>query len=200
MSNDMPLYLRRKLAGRCTRCGETAAKDAGLCLQHLEQARASDRRWRKQRRKARKKKGLCIDCGKRSKTLRCRRCYRRSRYERPGVDSQHAGVDKPGNWRPDFSPDTGAEWQRYRGKGRRGRLTTEEQIDEWKRDITFAIEKAKDCLRSLEVLKTADVQELPRIQRAAAYREVADLAGQSSRLADGVEDALIGRNRATTDT
>ena len=192
MSNpteSIPLYLQRKLAHKCTRCGAPAAKDAGLCLTHLEQARASDRKWRKAKRQKLKKKGLCIDCGKRSKTLRCRRCYRKSRYEQPGVDTAPEGVDK---WRPDFDPVTGAEWARYRGKGRRGRLTREEQLDELKRDMLFAIEKAKDCVRSIETLKSPEIQQLPSIQRGAAYREVADLAGQSSRLAESVEDALKG--------
>lgn len=190
MSQPGNTYLERKLAHLCTRCGEPAADDAELCTPHLDDARARARLWARKRRSELRRKGRCIDCGRKSKLRRCPRCYRRTR----GVDTDSKGVDNTApHWRTesDARPDRqGQTTQRYVGKSRRGRLTREQQIDEDKRDLRHAIEYLEEGIRRLEAYKQslAQVVELPLVQRQAARRVVADPAGAASRIVDDFLD------------
>lgn len=212
----LPVRLVKQLNGECcySGCDDEALDGSDFCAPHdaHERGRAANRQRRHRQRLA--NAGLCIaGCGRkvarqrgpdrkirRRRCATCRKAHSKAAQEarkNSCVTGDARGVTGDGaqtvdKWRPDFDPVTGAEWARYRGKGRRGRLTREEQLDELKRDMLFAIEKAKDCVRSIETLKSPEIQQLPSIQRGAAYREVADLAGQSSRLAESVEDALKG--------
>lgn len=184
---EIPLYLAKKLARVCTRsgCDAEAGEDSGECPLHHEESKARKRHSAKLRRALRRKKRQCRDCGRKSKRLRCPRCYRKSR----GVAKPTEGVDKPaGNWRPDYDPETGAEWQRYRGKGRRGRLTTEQQLDEDKRDGRIAIEQIEKFMRECDVLKHPDVLALPRIQRDALRRQAGALLAHAVRFLDDLVD------------
>lgn len=178
----LPLYLSRKLSGRCTRCGATAAKDSDLCKPHLDDRRRRTRMamsmQRKQLRKARK----CVGCGKPSKSYRCRRCI--AARKRAGVSKVESGVSNEGVWRV----DPGTEWNRYRGKAKRGRLTREEQIDEDARDARFAIEELEKFIEALGHLKTPEVQELPMIQRQEAKKRVGLFLGSAGRFLDELHD------------
>lgn len=200
----LSVRLTRQLAGKCcySGCDDRALDGSDYCAPHDAHERGRDANKKRRRRKRLAQAGLCVGgcgtkVGKRGsrKLKRCRACRKALRDEarlRRSVPGDPGSVPGEGNWRPDYDPKTGSEIQRYRGKGRRGRLTLEEQLDEIRRDVLFAIEKLRDCARSIDVLKTPDVQELPPLQRRAAYREVADLAGQAGRLTDAVEDALKG--------
>ena len=179
--NTLPLPVRRQLELKCERCELPALPGRRLCQGHLEDKRRRQRASIKRRRDARRKKRRCIDCGKKCQKRRCRECWIDSRGSRP----KRAGVDQSdGNWRA----DPGTNWVRFRGKGRRGRLTREEQIDEDARDAGFAITEIRKFVEALDVLKRPEMLNLPPIQRDAARREVGQYLGLAGRIIDELAD------------
>lgn len=173
----IPLPVRRQLDSRCERCDASALTGRRLCQEHLDAKRASDRRSAKKRRTALRRSRRCVDCRKTSKLRRCRPCWKRSR----GGRTENQGV---GQWRV----DPGTNWMRFRGKGRRGRLTREEQIDEDIRDAGFAIEELRKFVEKAAVLKRPEIMGLPTIQRDAARREVGQHLGFSGRILDDLNE------------
>jgi hypothetical protein len=182
----LPLYLQRKLAGQCTRCGESAAVDSDLCKPHLDDRRKRSRRAMSAQRKRLRDKRKCVGCGVKSKAYRCRKCI--AARKRTGVSKIASGVSNAEIWRV----DPGTTWSRYRGKGRRGRLTKEEQAEEDKRDARFAIEEIEKFVRAVDVVISPTVQALPRIQRDAAKREAAQYLGTAGRFLDDLADKYGG--------
>lgn len=177
----LSVYLQRKLAHECIRCGAPAAKDSDYCHAHLEAKRATDRKWQANRRKAARKARRCRDCKRKSKTIRCRTCQRKKRR---GVEKAARGVDKKEIWRV----DPGTTWNRFRGKGRRGRLTREEQAEEDKRDARFAIAEIEKFIKAVDVVMSPGVQELGPIQRQEAKRGAAQFLGTAGRFLDALAD------------
>lgn len=173
--DSLPLYLKRQLAHECVRCGGPAVPDSDYCQPHLDDKRAVDRKWRSASRKAARKRRRCRDCKRKCKTLRCPDCQRKKGR---GVEKIAGGVDKEQIWRV----DPGTNWNRFRGKGRRGRLTREEQAEEDKRDINMAI---ADLIRvrdkGIPALLSEDVQWLPRFQREEARRVAMEPCGRAVR-------------------
>lgn len=178
--NTIPTYLSRKLAHKCVRCGQAAAPDSDFCQPHLDAKRADDRAGKAEKRAALRKAKRCVDCRKPSKKRRCRTCWRKSR----GVVKEKKGVVKEEIWRV----DPGTEWNRYRGKGRRGRLTREEQAEEDKRDALFAIDEIKKFISSVDVVMSPAVQELGPIGRTEAKRQAAQFLGTAGRFLDELAD------------
>lgn len=175
--SSISIYLQRKLAHLCIRCGAPAAEDSDYCQEHLEAKRKTDRKWRSANRKTARKKRRCIGCKRRSKTLRCSRCEKKNR-RRISVDKRPIGVDKEQIWRV----DPGTNWNRFRGKGRRGRLTREEQAEEDKRDINMAIAdlvRVRD--KGIATLVSENVLLLPRFQRDEAKRAAMEPCGRAVR-------------------
>lgn len=209
MSEQLDARIRKRLAGVCMDCTEKVADDSDYCAKHDAMARARASKAQRKERKRRAKLGLCRDgCGRkvarRRKSdgslmlTRCSACKKRHagkqserRAKQRGINGSVCGVigtDEAYDprWRPDYDPITGAAWNRYRGKGRRGRLTREEQLDEIIRDLGFARDKIVDAMRSVAVLKLPEVVELPVIQREAAKREAFDPIEQAARILDGL--------------
>lgn len=180
-ANTLPRDLVRKLARECLRCGQPAAPDSDECAEHEADTRKRKRKSAAKRRARLRKAKRCRDCGKRSKKLRCPRCEKKNRR----VDKITIRVDKPADgerWRV----DPGTNWNRFRGKGRRGRLTREEQIAEDVRDARFAIAEIEKFIEALGVLQHPEVQDLPPIQRAAAKRVPAQFLGVAGRFLDEI--------------
>lgn len=178
--SELPLYVQRQLAHQCVRCGQPAAEDSDFCQPHLDAKRASARAYQARRRDARRRSRKCVDCGKASKKRRCRSCWKKSR----GVDQEFRGVVKQELWRV----DPGTTWNRFRGKGRRGRLTREEQAEEDKRDARFAIAEIEKFIDSVSIVISPAVQNLPRIQRDEAKRRAAQYLGTAGRFLDELMD------------
>lgn len=196
----------KRIRNECLHCTDRALDGSDYCGPHDAHERAQ--RAARQRRKRQKlaDAGLCRDgCGRKVGKRRrpdgsilprrcptCRRGHiKKLRDDRkkarvtsatPGVTSGTA--DRPGNWRPDYDPVTGAEWQRYRGKGKRGRLSREQQIDEDLRDLRHAIEYLQEAQRRIERLKDPAVLDLPPIQREAAWRTAGEPIGSAQRQID----------------
>lgn len=103
----------------------------------------------------------------------------------PCVTGQDGGVTGAD---PQWRVDPGTNWARFRGKGRRGRLTREEQIDEDIRDVGFAMDELAKLTRALEQLKRPEVMALPPIQREEARRELGLYIGAATRFLDGLAD------------
>lgn len=209
MTESLDPRIRKRLAGVCQDCSAPAG-DSDYCEKHYAMAKARDRKARRKERRRRAEQGLCRDgCGRRvSKKrraggvlmqIRCPSCRKRhsaeqkERRDRRGVDGSDRGVI--GNdadpsfdqWRPDASAPDGSVWNRYRGKGRRGRLTKAETAEEHKRDINAAIAKLVRLRdKSIPLLLTDDVSHLPRFQREEAKRQAMDPGAQAVRLVIGV--------------
>jgi hypothetical protein len=182
----LPLYLQRKLAGQCTRCGEPAAKDSDMCKPHLEDRRKRSRAAMSKQRKRLRDNRKCVGCGAKSKAYRCAKCVKARKPS--GVSKAAGGVSKEEIWRV----DPGTTWSRYRGKGRRGRLTREEQAEEDKRYARFAIGEIEKFIVAVGVVIGPEVQALPRIQRDAAKREAAQYLGTAGRFLDDLADRYGG--------
>lgn len=187
MTETLPLYLRRKLAGNCVRCGDPADPDANLCRPHLEEQRARTRASMSKRRDLLRKARKCIDCTKPSRKLRCRPCHKRKLVadaERGGVNTGALGVHTSGDDHPDPTWRRDSEgWMRYRGQAKRGRQETA-ALDE--QDIAYALDAILKAQHGQKLTQTPQVRELPRIQREAAAREWLALLDLAERFFDDV--------------
>lgn len=187
-NTEIPAYLARKLAGLCTRCGRPATDDAQLCSPHLEDQRSRARDAMRKRRRERRKNRRCAECGRKAQRFRCPRCYQKS----AGVNKPQDGVNKPaGLWRVEADPRperAGQSTPRYIGRGRRGRLTREQQIDEDMRDARFAIKELEKFIEKATVLKEPAAMELPRIQRDAVRRDAGQHPAFAARIADDLTE------------
>lgn len=172
-------YLQKKLAKICVRegCEEECSPDSDECPPHHEDSKKRKRESAARIRAERRQKQRCAQCGKRSKRFRCRVCYQKIH----GVDKPPDGVDKREEvWRE----DPGTSWLRFRGKAKRGRLTREQQLDEYKRESRWARRKLEEFEEGIDELKIEI--DLPPIQREARRREVWSHAEFAGRIIDGV--------------
>lgn len=166
-------YLERKLADQCEikGCNEPPG-DYARCPKHrakqLEAKRASDRR----RRKARRRRGVCAFCPRKSKRYRCLACKIRLDSQRKlvNVSAALSADTQQIAKRTTTSVEKGSgknAWARtrYRGRDRRGKpphgWEDEHDLD----DAIRALVKAKDGLR---LARSHEVANLPRIQRRDA--------------------------------
>lgn len=181
-ANTPPLAVTRLLERTCVRCGkEPAVEKRTIGQACLDAKRTANKAYMRRIRAERRRAKQCVDCGKKCKKRRCPDCWRASR----GGGANAEGVEqKDGIWRA----DPGTNWMRFRGKGRRGRLTREEQIDEDIRDAGFAIEELRKFVEKAAILKRPDVMNLPSIQRDAARREVGQHLGFAGRIVDDLSD------------
>ena len=178
--------LQKRLDHECLRCKEQALPDSDFCGPHRDDERRRAREGAKKRREGFRAKGKCVDCGRRSKKWRCDRCHKQSREQKTGrgVTARTQGVTpKDEIWRV----DPGTNWNRYRGKGRRGRLTREEQALEHERDLDWAIAKLEEFRPEVHRLITPAVLELPRIQREAEQRKAASKLAEAMRFIEGLQ-------------
>lgn len=171
--------LEKRLRHECLRCTDQALPDSDFCGPHRDKERKAKRESAQKRRKGFRFAGKCVDCGRRSKKWRCPKCHRKSRTEK-GVERKARGVEKREIWRN----DPGTNWNRYRGKGRRGRLTREEQQAEDERDAKFAIAELEKFIVESRRLVRPEVLELPRIQREEERRKATLYLGNAGRFID----------------
>lgn len=210
MTDVLDLHLRKRLRGTCRDCASPALEDSNYCDKHDAMARARSRKWINRQRSKRAELGRCADgCGRKVDRrrrqdgsialTRCPKCKKKrqadqkERREKRRVDGLGCGVDgspdgKTGNWRPDYDPDTGAEWQRYRGKGRRGRLTYEEQLDEDDRDLAEVERLVRRGRIARQRLKDPAIRDLPMVQREEAKRLANEDICRASRMLDEQAD------------
>lgn len=211
----LPVKIAKRIAGECCYggCSDPALDDSDFCGPHDAHERGRDANKKRRRRQRLAEGGLCTaGCGRKVARQRkpdgsvrqrecsaCRRAHvQRSRDARAKacVPGDGGAVPGSGQWRTEVDKRPGREGQttqRWVGKSRRGRLTRTESLDELKRNLVFARKGLDSALRSLDVLKTSDVQDLPPVQREAAYREPADELAHNARLIDEVVDALRGK-------
>jgi hypothetical protein len=183
--------LDKRLKHECLRCTEQALPDSDFCGPHRDDERRRAREGMKKRRRKFRHKGKCADCGRGSKKWRCRTCYEKWKEGRAGtVTTRSDNVTKARDRR--FRTETGPNFrgvgtyqtQRYLGKGRRGRLTRQEQAEEDKRDARFAIAEIEKFIVEATRLAGDDVLELPRIQREAERRKALLYLGNAGRFID----------------
>lgn len=182
--STLPIRLEKQISGKCcySGCGEDALDGSDYCGPHDAHERGRDAGKKRRRRQRLADAGFCREgCGRRVPRKRrpdgsviqrrcsvCKKLHKRRRVpgETRGVPGESSGEPAKQQWRV----DPGTNWMRFRGKGRRGRLTREEQIDEDIRDVGFAHAELEKLARALERLKLPEVMELPAIQREAARR------------------------------
>jgi len=213
VATQPPTKLVKRIAGMClySGCDDHALDGSDFCAPHdaHERARAANKQRRRRLRRA--EAGLCVaGCGRKVGKQRnpdgslmrreCPTCRRdtRERARRARKERQVANIPGdqravPGDvgcdtglWRPD--PGGDYERIRYRGKGRRGQLTREQQIDEDIRDVGFAMAELEKLTHALEQLKRPEVMNLPRWQRDAVNRSVMLFIGAASRFLDGLAE------------
>jgi hypothetical protein len=173
--------LDKRLKHECLDCTEQALPDSDRCGPHEEKELRRVREAQKKRRKNLRRSGKCIDCKRRSKKWRCARCYNKTKAK--SVTDTVGVVTKPEIWRV----DPGTNWQRYRGTGRRGRRTRQEQAEEDKRDLRWAIAKLQAFEPEIDRLITPTVLEMPRIQREAERRKSTSCLDEALRFIEGLQ-------------
>jgi hypothetical protein len=203
VSAALDLRIRKRIAGTCgySGCTVPAADGADYCAPHDAHERGRDAAKKRRRRQRLADGGLCAaGCGKKvGKQKRadgsafhreCRACAKAKAARRRAVpgDSQAVPGDGADPASERWRVDPGTTWNRYRGKGRRGRLTREEQIDERIRDVRIARDELVKLERALERLKAPEVIALPPIQRAAAHRQIGLFIGLPSRILEDMAD------------
>lgn len=194
----LPVKIAKRIAGKClySGCDDDAIDGSDHCAPHDAHERGRDAAKKRRRRQRLADQGLCIiaGCGKKvakrkrpDGTAKLRPCSGCAKDRRAAAKKKRAVPaiarvvpSKEEIWRA----DPGTEWVRYRGKGRRGRLTIEEQIDEDLRDLRNAMELLHEAHRRLEELKHRNVIELPAIQREEARRIAGEPIGVASRQLD----------------
>jgi hypothetical protein len=180
---DLKLVLEnrsdKQQAGTCVRKRCTAKADGSdFCPRHEALQRKYNREYDRQRRADAEAAGDCTRCCKvkaKSGSKWCAGCL--IRLDRLRKSDHKPLLENRQNWRV----DPGTNWNRFRGKGRRGRLTREEQDREDERDLKMAIEYAGRAMRGIPVARS-EGEILPRLQRSAAWRELGALAGAAERI------------------
>lgn len=180
------VYLERKLAGLCTRCGEKPAADgANECALHLAARRASQSVAKRKRRRARRRRKLCTECGRKAKGATCVRCAAawKIRHASATVSStvSHRSAAIAARTVVDADNRT-----RYHGQERRGGMERKvvdlQDIDEV---IKLAIRS-----RAGYVIATAD-DMIPKAERKAAVDVVLGVLDHAKRFIE----AVFQRNR-----
>lgn len=187
--------LAKRLKHECRNCREPSLPDSDFCGPHRDGERARLRAAAKKRREGFRHKGRCVDCGRRSKTWRCKRCYRISK----GVTDKEKVVTPPPQGGT-FKRETGThawgsgkyETERYIGHARRGRLTLVEQAEEDKRDARFARAELDKFDSFLDDYIALPLKDMPRIQREAKRREALVFLGNARRFIEELEDKYGG--------
>lgn len=211
-SNSLPVKIAKRIAGRCLYpgCDDDSLDGSDYCDPHDAHERGRDAGKKRRRRQRLADQGMCIvegcgrKIGKRKRldgTVQQRRCAscgkaRRARTRpKDGVPDGASGVPER-HFRletgPNFRGVGTYQTQRYVGRGHRGRLTREEQIDERIRSVDFAMDELRKFRRALQQLKLPEVLELPKIQREAAGREASFFGEAAVRHIQDSIDELAG--------
>jgi hypothetical protein len=200
-TQSLPTRIEKQIAGRCCYggCHDPAKDGSDYCEPHDAHERGRDAAKKRRRRQRLADSGRCIaGCGRKvgkrrrpdgSIALReCRQCSKatKARHARPVPG---AGLPVPGDAIDiDWRVDPGTNWLRYRGKGRRGRLTNAEQADEDRRDARFAIADIEKFIAAIDVVMSEAVQALGAEQRKAAKRQAAQHLGSARRFLEDLEE------------
>lgn len=155
-------YQARKESGRCVYpgCPEPASEDSVRCVAHAADQRERTRRSLRRTRRELAAAGRCVVCRRKSATYRCAACRARVN-DLPATtannrDNNRAAI--PQVWRV----DPGTNWNRYRGKAKRGKPPTSLLDDQ---DLDFAIQEIQRAKAALAYARSEEVLAMPKIQR-----------------------------------
>lgn len=155
-------YQARKESGRCVHpgCDEPASEDSVRCVAHAADQRKRTRRSLRRTRRALAEAGRCVVCRRKSSTYRCAGCSaREGRIPTVGANNgDNQPPSTPAKWRV----DPGTNWNRYRGKAKRGKPPTALLDDQ---DLDFAVEEILRAKAALAYARSEAVAALPKIQR-----------------------------------
>lgn len=184
-------YQARKESQRCTYpgCAEPPTDGSGKCRKHtLKHRTAVSRSSAKRRAELRGTDGKekCFRCKKRSSTYLCQACkivlgvqrFPTTRADNK-ADNQAHGI--PAQWRP----EPGTNWNRYRGKAKRGKPSTATLDDQ---DIDYAVEELHTAKLALAFARSPEVQAMPRIQREDIMNAALSKLDRAERWLDEVRD------------
>ena len=194
LEEKLPTRLRYQISGLCSECGGELVDDS--CRRCLDMAAERVRRLRAKRKKQRR----CYDCGKRSKSVRCKGCKQPvvTKPKRVVTEPNHATTDQHGGFRTVTEVDgryaEGRTRERYVGRGSRGAPSRQQLEAEDERTLRIA---AREMLRAADLVAEANQipESMPRIQRVAQRREALSPAIPAARLAL----AVLRRNGAIDD-
>jgi hypothetical protein len=191
LENQAPRECKR----RC--CKRPADQDSEFCLKHEQDQRRYNREYDRRRRAEWDKNKRCMRCGasKRHPDSKwCAPCLIRLDRMRRGMRADHKlQLENADRWRADPNRDGDLSWNRYRGKGRPGRLTREDQAKEDKRQILWAIAKLEEAYKGIDDCLAPAIADLPKFQRDAERRQrVSDPIEFAGRLSDEVADKYKG--------
>lgn len=196
MSPSLPPSLLAKLSPLCRwrGCERAKSPDADFCAEHHERMKGYWRRGQARRRSRLREARICRDCGgglpKRWNSSRCRQCQRSqsaaardARVKDARRRVQDTRSDPPaarGHYKTEVFAD-GAERTRYVGQSHRGGPTREEQDASAARIVTGVQAHAKTWLDE-RIEKQAEIDTLPRIQRAEGRQRQGDVLAYLGRL------------------
>lgn len=176
MSPSLPPSLIAKLSPKCRWRGCSRDKaDSEYCAEHHERMKGYWRKGQKRRRSKLLAARLCRDCGAKLPTRwnsrRCRTCQqaqsRAARSQRV-KDTRRRVQDTPpqrGHYKTEVYSD-GATRTRFVGQSHRGGPTRQEQDSSAARLVSNVVAHGQSWLDE-RIEKQAEIDTLPRIQRAA---------------------------------
>lgn len=171
-----PSYLDLKLARRCVRCRrdltDAEAEVSDLCAPHLADKRARQAKSEKRARSARRRNGMCAECG----AVKSKRYYCPGCLVKVGRTPKSSAVDNAVDKSARIAARTSRRNEgrdRYRGRPRRGRPS---DVDEATLDRDDIIRLAHLWCDGIAYAKSPEVQALPRIQRRDALEAAIDHA------------------------
>lgn len=184
--------LKPQLENRpCARrgCTEPAAEDSEFCAPHEADQRRYNRDYDRRRRKKWEAEKRCMRCGNTKRAPKSRWCagclIRLDRLRRRVRADHKVQLENSNRWRPDPGKREGLLVNRFRGKGKQGRLSRQEQDNQRKRQILWAIVKLEEAAEGIDECWDSSITELPPIRRAAERRQrVGDPLGFAGRLID----------------
>lgn len=189
-------YQQRKLDGRCVYpgCPAICADDSSLCPAHRDAQRRRVRLAVRKKRARWRRAGLCTRCGRKRKPGHgwgCPKCIVAVDAVPRRLVTTHVNKSARIAARTEAVDEHAADGYRrtrYRGQDRRGRQSNQ-QIDE--QDLDDAIERLRRGKAGLALARSAEVQQLPRVQRDEAKHEALAHIDHGLRFAEDV----LERNR-----
>lgn len=186
------LYMERKVAGLCTRCGKEADEDSSLCRKHRRQRNAAAAACMARKRDALRAQGLCIyNCGTSvgKEDYACLAC--RVRIGRTQRKLVSLGSVNPVVSQPDKAAAIAAATRRdpdgrtrYHGQQRRGQQT-HAQLNA--QDLRMAIDSWEAFCAGVRLTGAPEFKLMHRAQRDALKTAT---ASHGERLSGHIDDIL----------
>ena len=169
-------YARRKELGQCVRCGDPTVAESLWCAKHLSGALDAAKAAARDRRRRRRARGECGECGlPKDQKRRGRPVQKTVIPSFPDLRSDPVSLLRRGTVTEPITEGDGRTRSRFRGSGLRGGANQTASVVDGQ-ELLLARKALDAAMVGLHEWRRPEVQQLPRIQKAAARRSYLALA------------------------